>query len=129
VRLLGSYHILACPFYKPYPLQKAALNSLTLKFLVFTGFGLLFFFTFAAATRETRRSYLGLALLLTDRFSLLSITAYHTYRAGVHIPSGDHRLAREPGPVLPGAQNRDYPLLVGLLMLGRQNYFAYQAII
>lgn len=128
-RLLGEvYFLVAYPFYKLSLLHRAVLGYLTLKLLVFTGFGLLFFH-FARRYVGDKPALLGLALILTDRFSLMAISTYHTYELEFISPLVIAALFASLCQRYSMGRNLIFSLLVGLLMLGRQNYSCYLAVL
>lgn len=129
VRLLGeAYFLAAYPFYKLSLLERAVLGYLTLKILVFTGFGLLFYH-FSRRYVGDKPALLGLALILSDRFSLMAISTYHTYELEFISPLVITALFASLGQRYSLSRNVLFSIFVGLLMLGRQNYSCYLAIL
>lgn len=128
-RLLGeAYFLLAYPIHKLSLLERAVLGYLTLKILIFTGFGLLFYH-FSRRYVGDKPALLGLALILSDRFSLMAISTYHTYELEFISPLVITALFASLCQRYSLGRNIFFSVIVGLLMLGRQNYSCYLAIL
>lgn len=129
VHLIGKVYYLALWPLKTLTDHEAAfLGYITLKILVFILFSLIYFHLLRRFC-DDQVALFGVCLLLSQRFILDAISTFHTYELEIISPTILIFLFLNLLDRYSLAKNIVFSLIAGMLLLGRQNYAIYLAII
>jgi hypothetical protein len=122
------FGVLAFPIYRMDPLTQGLLGYMTLKLLIYLS-GAFAFYYLVRRWFERRVALLAVLLLLLHPFAVIFSTTFHTSELQFITPIILLALWFKLGDLYSHKNNIVFSLLAGLLMLAKQNYAIYLAIL